>query len=178
MEVTQGDPPPSKEGPKATAIQLAIKVTGGELERAAKLSPRAPQPMSSDLPWKLPRVHKQGGAPRLEGSVCLLPWRRGHSRQSRRGKHLGVACVPRWRWWGCKRRRRIAESWAGLDAQGASEGGGQARTWPGLLMKVKVTQSCLTHCDPMDYTVHGILQARIMEWVAFPFCRGSSLPRD
>ena len=35
-------------------------------------------------------------------------------------------------------------------------------------VKVKVTQSCLTLCDPMDYTVHGILQARILEWVAFP----------
>ena len=31
---------------------------------------------------------------------------------------------------------------------------------------------------PMDYTVHGILQARILEWVAFPFSRGSSQPRD
>ena len=36
-------------------------------------------------------------------------------------------------------------------------------------MKVKVAQSCLTLCDPMDYIVHGILQARILEWVAFPF---------
>ena len=31
-------------------------------------------------------------------------------------------------------------------------------------------------CDPIDYTVHGILQARILEWVAFPFSRGSSQP--
>ena len=45
-------------------------------------------------------------------------------------------------------------------------------------MKVKVAQSCLTLCDPMDDTVHGILQARILEWVAFPFSRGSSQPRD
>ena len=30
----------------------------------------------------------------------------------------------------------------------------------------------------MDYTVHGILQARILEWVAFPFSRGSFHPRD
>jgi len=30
----------------------------------------------------------------------------------------------------------------------------------------------------MDYTVHGILQARILEWVAFPFSRGSSQPKD
>ena len=33
-------------------------------------------------------------------------------------------------------------------------------------------------CDPMDYTVSGILQARILEWVAFPFSRGSFQPRD
>ena len=38
-------------------------------------------------------------------------------------------------------------------------------------MKVKVAQSCLTLCNPMDYTVHGILQARILEWVAIPFSR-------
>ena len=37
--------------------------------------------------------------------------------------------------------------------------------------KVKVTQTCLTFCDPMVYTVHGILQARILECVAFPFSR-------
>ena len=43
-------------------------------------------------------------------------------------------------------------------------------------MKVKVTQSCPTLCDPMDYTAHGNLQARILEWVAFPFSRGSSQP--
>ena len=34
--------------------------------------------------------------------------------------------------------------------------------------EVKVTQSCLPLCDPMDYTIHGILQARILEWVPFP----------
>ena len=45
-------------------------------------------------------------------------------------------------------------------------------------MRVKITQLCPTLCDPMDYTVHGILQARILEWVAFPFFRGSSQPSD
>ena len=45
-------------------------------------------------------------------------------------------------------------------------------------LKVKVIQSCPTLCDPIDYIVHGILQARILEWVAFPFSRGSSQPRD
>ena len=44
--------------------------------------------------------------------------------------------------------------------------------------EVKVTQSCSTLCDPMDCIAHGILQARILEWVAFPFSRGSSQPRD
>ena len=37
-----------------------------------------------------------------------------------------------------------------------------------IIGKVKVAQSYLTLWDPMDYTVHGILQARILEWVAFP----------
>ena len=41
-------------------------------------------------------------------------------------------------------------------------------------VKVKVAQSCLILCDPMDYAVHGILQARILEWVAVRFSRGSS----
>ena len=45
-------------------------------------------------------------------------------------------------------------------------------------MKVKVAQSCLTLCNPLDYTVHGILQARILEWVAVPFSRGFSQHRD
>ena len=47
-----------------------------------------------------------------------------------------------------------------------------------VLNKVLVTQSCLTLCNPMDYSLpgfsaHGILQAAILEWVAIPF-RGSS----
>ena len=41
-------------------------------------------------------------------------------------------------------------------------------------VKVNITQSCPTLCNSVDYTVHGILQARILEWVAFPFSRGSS----
>ena len=45
-------------------------------------------------------------------------------------------------------------------------------------VKVKVAQSCTTLCDPMGYTVHGILQATVLEWVAFPSSRGSSQPRD
>ena len=44
--------------------------------------------------------------------------------------------------------------------------------------EVKVTQLCPILWDSMDYTVHGILQARILEWAAFPFSRGSSQPSD
>ena len=48
---------------------------------------------------------------------------------------------------------------------------------------MKVTQSCPTLCDPMDcnlpgFPVCGILQARILEWIAVPFSRGSSQLRD
>ena len=47
----------------------------------------------------------------------------------------------------------------------------------------EVAQSCLTLCDPMDcsltgFSVHGIFQARVLEWVAISFSRGSSWPRD
>ena len=45
-------------------------------------------------------------------------------------------------------------------------------------IKVKYAQLHLTLCDPMDYIVYGLLQARILQWVAFPFSRRSSQPRD
>ena len=52
-------------------------------------------------------------------------------------------------------------------------------TW-GPEKKVLVSQSCLTLCDPVDCSssVHGILQAGILEWVVTPFSRRSSWPRD
>ena len=51
------------------------------------------------------------------------------------------------------------------------------------LLKALLTQLCLTLCDPVDHSlpsssVHGILQARILEWIAIPFSRGSSPPKD
>ena len=47
----------------------------------------------------------------------------------------------------------------------------------------EVAQSCLTLCDPMDWnlpgsSIHGIFQARVLEWVAISFSRGSSQHRD
>ena len=52
-----------------------------------------------------------------------------------------------------------------------------------LYVCTKSLQSCLTHCNSMDCSppgssVHGILQARILEWVAMPSSKGSSQPRD
>ena len=53
----------------------------------------------------------------------------------------------------------------------------------GFKSESAVTQSCPTLCDPMDcslpgFSVHGIFQARVLEWVAISFSRGSSWPRD
>ena len=53
----------------------------------------------------------------------------------------------------------------------------------GFERESEVTQSCPTLCDPMDcslpdFSVHGIFQARVLEWVAISFSRGSSRPRD
>ena len=52
-----------------------------------------------------------------------------------------------------------------------------------MLCCAQLLQSCPTLCDPMDCSmpgssVHGILWARILEWVAMPSFRGSSQPRD
>ena len=60
------------------------------------------------------------------------------------------------------------------------------RQWlfhPVVCVVCLVTQSCQTLCDPVDYSplgssVHGILQARILEWVAMPSSKGSSQPKD
>ena len=56
-------------------------------------------------------------------------------------------------------------------------------SFPLSMMLMKVAQSCPTLCDPMDCilpgsSVHGVLQIRILEWVAMPSSRGSSQPRD
>ena len=60
------------------------------------------------------------------------------------------------------------------------------RRMPSFWIRVQThahTQSCPTLCDPMDcsppgFSVHGILQARVLEWVAISFSRGSSQPKD
>ena len=56
--------------------------------------------------------------------------------------------------------------------------GKSSRTSGLVSSEVKVSQLCLTLCNPVDCIVHGILQARILEWVAIPFSWGSSPPRN
>ena len=61
-----------------------------------------------------------------------------------------------------------------------------AQSWAGLVLEqvlVSVAKSCLTLCDPLDCrlsgsSVHEIFQARILEWAAILFSRGSSQPKD
>ena len=72
---------------------------------------------------------------------------------------------------------RSSVSWTHSDLFGCS--------WSvsSIVVGVLVALSCLTLCDPMDCSplgssVHGILQGRILEWVAIPFSMGSSWPRD
>ena len=88
--------------------------------------------------------------------------------------------------WPCDLRPVTLPLWAGLliytrgnvvapsQVDGLEWENGMDRAWS----EVKVAQSYPTLCDPMDYTVHGILQARILEWVALPFSRASSKPRN
>ena len=78
----------------------------------------------------------------------------------------------------CSRQNNAPRKDAHVQIPGACE---CHVTW--LCCVCLVTQLCLTACDSMDYSlpgssIHGILQARTLEWVAMPFSRGSSQPRD
>ena len=71
-------------------------------------------------------------------------------------------------------RRSVSHSANGYPELGQPQFTVHNGTFPGL----EVAQSCPTLCKPMDYMVLGIFQARILEWVAFPFSGRSSQPRD
>ena len=69
------------------------------------------------------------------------------------------------------------------EAQKGSESATKNKTWSFTSSESEVAQSYLTLCDPMDCSlpgssVHGIFQARILEWVAISFSRGSFRPKD
>ena len=99
------------------------------------------------------------------------------------GKHLvqsnwGRSVVTPW---GKARRptwllsQESAGWWTG---QGTQTWKGQDGIWPCRPSEVKVAQPCPILCNPTDYAVPWILQARILGWVAFPFSMGSPQPRD
>ena len=72
-----------------------------------------------------------------------------------------------------------AKTWVNLKCIILSESSQTQKATYHIVVVVLVTQSYPTLCDPMDCSlrgssVHGILQARILEWVAIPFSRGSS----
>ena len=71
--------------------------------------------------------------------------------------------------WGCKELDMTESTWSTCR---------HINIYLSIHERENVAQSSPTLCDPMDYTVHGILQARILEWAAFPFSRGSPQPRD
>ena len=63
------------------------------------------------------------------------------------------------------------------------EGGDRGDLGGKVKSESEVIHSCPTLCDPMDcslpgFSIHGIFQARVLEWVAISFSRGSSQPRD
>ena len=81
-------------------------------------------------------------------------------------------------------REWVREEWADLEAMAPSCPRPLPLPISGLKkVKSEVAQSCPTFCDPMECSLpgsslHGILQARILEWVAISFSRGSSQLRD
>ena len=86
----------------------------------------------------------------------------------------------KWRHSVMSRVRLFAIPWTAAYQAPLSMGVSRQEYWsrvPLPSLKVKVNQSFLTLCSPIDYAVHGILQARILEWAAIPFSRGSSQPR-
>ena len=108
---------------------------------------------------------------------CSLPGSH-HSSLAEASELNRRAAAPR-----CDREQHVGEKteWQTTQNQTVQVPRGRCqRDWTrcGQGEKVKVPQSCPALCDPTDYTVHGILQARILKWVTFPFSRGPSQPRD
>ena len=100
----------------------------------------------------------------------LLEAVREGTRSVSRGQGAGAARDPG--------PRAAPATWGGTPRTGPAHPPAHPHLHLRKAKKAKVAQSCLTLCDPMDYTGHGILQARVLEWVAFPFSGGSSQPRD
>ena len=83
---------------------------------------------------------------------------------------------PFWRWWWGLIFAYMYLCLMALSCALRSSHGGKLYVM--YIVKVKATRFCSTPCNPMDSTVRGIPQARILERVAFSFSKGSSQPRD
>ena len=121
--------------------------------------------------------------------------------QARTLEWVAISFSNAWKWKvkgkSLSRARLLATPWTSAYQASPSMGFSRQEYWSGvplpsakcylekhiLSMCVLVAQSCLALCNPMDWgppgsSVHGILQARILEWVAISFSRGPSRPRD
>ena len=120
-------------------------------------------------------------------------WRAGGERDERERDDWRMASLIQWTWvWANSRRWwRTGEAWnAAVHGIAKSQIGPETQQQyleqgitPILYACVLVTRSCPTLCDPMDCSppssfVHGIFQARILEWLAISFSGGSSQPKD
>ena len=118
--------------------------------------------------------------------VGKIPWRRKWPPTPGflPGESHGQRSLGGYSPWGCKESDTTEHT---LKCQRLSALTLLQREWvcsgPSVSEAVKLAQSCPTLCDPMDCSLprsstHGILQARILEWVAISFSRRSSQPRD
>ena len=125
------------------------------------------------------RICLQCKRPGFDPWVKKIPWRRKWQPTlvSLPGKSHGQRGLRGWGPWGCKGSGMT--EWLTLtylcrilNRQGTF-----------YYSESEVAQSCLTLCDPMDCrlsgsSVHGLFQARVLEWIAISFSRGSSQPRN
>ena len=129
--------------------------------------------LGSELVWIVGELHVLNGLSRLVWepfhhvtvkNVFGVPNIHHYGRKYVEYNLFIIFRLPRWMWSQLQRHGRRLSSFI-------------------LLLCVLVAQSCLTLCNPMacsppGFSVHGILQARILEWIAIPFSRGTSQPRD
>ena len=130
--------------------------------------------------WHPTPVLLPGKSHGRRGLVGCSPWGREESDTTERLHfHSSLSCIGEGN--GSPLQRSCLENPKDRGAWWAAVYGvAQSRTW---LKQLSSSSSSKTLCDPMDWSlpgssVHGILQARILEWVALPFSRGSFLPRD
>ena len=130
---------------------------------------------SSVLAWRIPGMGEPGGLPSVGlHRVGQLKWLSSSSWLIRRAHCLETVHI--------KIQRLVVQPTAPLQEFRIS----MSRVWTFLYLRASaclVAQSCLTLCDSVDcsppgISFHGILQARMLDWVAIPFSRGSSQPRD